>query len=178
MKGRKPKPVQTKIAEGDRRGRGVHKLDERLAALPKALRGLPGPPAHLSAAARDIWHRLREQLAVMEQDYAADATILEGLCVNYVRAVEADLLLERDGCDLHEPIVDRTTGDVIAHKVKNHPAVARSNLCWRNVQMFASDLGLTLVSRQRLTVDSADTGVSDLMEMLSGPYEKKKPPVQ
>jgi len=113
---------------------------------------------------------------VMEQDYAADATILEGLCVNYVRAVEADLLLERDGCDLQEPIVDKTTGDVIAHKVKNHPAVARSNLCWRNVQMFASDLGLTLVSRQRLTVDSADTGVSDLMEMLSGPYEKKKVP--
>jgi P27 family predicted phage terminase small subunit len=178
VKGRKPKPVQTRIAEGDRRHVGVNKLDQQRAALPSALRGLPGAPRHLSAAARNMWDSLREQLAVMEQDYAADATVLEGLCVNYVRAVEADLLLERDGCDLEEPIVDKTTGDVIAHKVKNHPAVARSNLCWRNVQMFASDLGLTLVSRQRLTVDSADTGVSDLMEMLSAPYEKKKPGVQ
>jgi P27 family predicted phage terminase small subunit len=178
MKGRKPKPVQRQIAEGDRGHRGVNKLDEKLAALPKASRGIPPAPPHLPKAARDVWDQLREQQAVMEQDFGADATILEGLCVNYVRAVEADLLLERDGCDVHEPIVDKTTGEVKGYKIKNHPAVARSNLCWRNVQMFASDLGLTLTSRQRLSIDSADTGVTDLMELLSGPYKKKAPGVQ
>ena len=179
MRGGKPKPIQTKINEGDRRGRGVHKLDQRLAALPKAQRGLPDAPDHFTHTQRGVWDVLKQRLEVMELDYSADAMILEGLCVNYVRAVEADLLLERDGCDCEQAMLDKNTGQITGYRIKNHPAVARSNMCWKAVQAFASDLGLTIVSRQRISMgESANDNMIDIMERLSAPYKKKDPNIQ
>jgi hypothetical protein len=55
MKGRKPKPAARQIAEGDPSKRGVHKLDAKLDAEPKATRGLPPCPKHLRGRARTAW---------------------------------------------------------------------------------------------------------------------------
>jgi P27 family predicted phage terminase small subunit len=173
MRGGKPKPIQTQIIEGDRSRRGVHKLDERLAALPKAARGLPDAPGRLSAVARDRWAIWKQDLEILEQDYRADAVILEGACVAYARAIEADAILEKNGSEIEEPVLDRVTGELVSVRLKKHPAVARSNSCWRNVKSFCSDLGLSLVARQRLAIQSSGDGLDDLLELLSKPRPRK-----
>src|SRR5215469_10466406 len=106
MRGRKPKPIQQQINEGDPRKRGVHKLEERLEAEPKASRGLPPCPHHLSDRARTAWNFWRDELELMGLAFGPDAAMLEGAVVMYARAVEADLILQRDGLTLETPVLN------------------------------------------------------------------------
>ena len=78
MRGRKPKTAAQQIAEGDPSKRGVHKLDARLEAEPKATRGLPAPPQHLKGLARKAWRFWSEELEAMNLDCRPDAMMLEG----------------------------------------------------------------------------------------------------
>ena len=73
----------------------------------------------------------------MQMDYAADVVILKGGCVNYARAIEGDEQL-KDACTWKEPLIDKRTGHVIGCNLNNHPAMARSSTCWRNVRSFCS----------------------------------------
>lgn len=175
MRGRKPKPTQRQIAEGDPRKRGVNKLDQKLAAEPKAARGLPACPRHLRGRARAAWNLWKEELEGMGQDFRPDAMMLEGACVNYARAVQADLILSH-GCQVEEPILDRNSGKIIGQKVKNHPVVAVSNACWRNVRAFCSEFGLSPVSRTRLAIEKTDSSDLELMELLFRSRQLKSVP--
>ena len=173
MKGRKPKPVQRAIAEGDTRQRGVHKIDAKIAALPKAQRGLPDPQSHLQSLAREKWYILKRDLELKQMDYSCDAVMLEGGCINYARAIEADEEL-KDGCTMKEPLWAAPTGAIVGYRLKNNPAVARSSTCWRNVRSFCSELGLSLVSPQRLATQAGDTtGSDEWMDLLLGCRPKR-----
>ena len=77
------------------------------------------------------------------------------------------------GCQIEEPIMD-SEGQQVGVKVKNHPAVAVANACWRNVRSFCSEFGLSPVSRTRLTLAKPDTSEADLMEILSAPRVKRE----
>jgi P27 family predicted phage terminase small subunit len=178
MRGRKPKPVQRQIAEGDPRMRGVHKLDEKLASLPKAARGLPEVPSHLGRVAAMQWVMWKNDLELMGMDFHADAVVLEGACVNYERALEADEILKREGLLVEDSVIDKVSGQVIGTRIKAHPSIGISSNCWRNVQSFCSDLGLSLVSRQRLAIDAPNDGQDELNAILSQPFVRKPiPPV-
>jgi P27 family predicted phage terminase small subunit len=171
MKGRKPKPLARQLAEGDTRKRGVRKLREQLAAEPKAARGLPDCPEHLTGRAREAWQIWKEELAAMKLDCRPDGMMLEGACVAWARAVLADLMLA-DGFLIEEPIMD-ATGQLVGHKIKTHPAVAVSNAAWKQLKAFCSEFGLSPVSRTRLTIEKQDNGEKDLMAMLSAPREPR-----
>ena len=80
------------------------------------------------------------------------------------------------GRQVEEAILDRDTGAIIGQKVKNHPAVAVSNACWRNVRAFCSEFGLSPVSRTRLAIEQTDFSDADLTELLSRPRELKSVP--
>jgi hypothetical protein len=67
------KTTTQKILEGDAGKRGKHVLQRKLAAEPQAQVGLPDAPEHLSARAREAWYFWREQLELMQLDYAPDA---------------------------------------------------------------------------------------------------------
>jgi hypothetical protein len=73
MKGRKPKPIDQQIAEGDPRRHGINKLKERLAAEPKATRGLPQCPRHLRGRSRAAWSFWSAELEAMNIDRRPDA---------------------------------------------------------------------------------------------------------
>lgn len=105
----------------------------------------------------------------MNLDARPDAMMLEGACVNYARAVEADMLLSASGIIVEEPIVDGE-GEVVGTRYKKNPAVEISNRSWMLVKSFCSEFGLSPVSRTRLTIEKKD-GVedSDLAAMLSRP---------
>lgn len=179
MKGRKPKPLQQRLAEGAGHRLGVHVLDDKIGALPRPARGLPGPPRHLTGVAREQWLAWKQDLECMQMDFRADAAILEGACVNYARALAADEILKRTGCQITEEMWDRTRKrKKLGTRLRNHPAVAVSHAAWRNVAAFCAELGLTLASRQRLSIDpnASDGSRDELMELLSAPREKKNDP--
>jgi P27 family predicted phage terminase small subunit len=165
MRGRKPRPAAHQIAEGDPRKRGRHKLQEALNAEPPAAAGFPPCPRHLRGRARAAWNFWAAELAKMNLDRRPDAPMLEGACVNYARAVQADLEVSRVGITVSESTIDET-GEVVLLRVKANPAVAVSNQAWRLVQRFCAEFGLSPVSRTRLAVDKQEK-LPDLAEILS-----------
>jgi P27 family predicted phage terminase small subunit len=174
MRGRKPKPVKHQISAGDPSHVGKAKLDKHLANLPIAARRLGDPPRHLSGLAAQQWAIWRDDLARLGMDYRADRVMLEGACVAYARAIEADEIL-KDGCQVEEPYVDKMTGE-LGHILKKHPAVSVSNVSWRRVRSFCAELGLSLISRTRLSIEAPTLGRESLMELLLKPRPAK--PVQ
>jgi P27 family predicted phage terminase small subunit len=176
VRGRKPKPTARQIAEGDPRKKGKRKLEEKLAAEPNTTRGLPACPRHLKGRARAAWTFWVAELADMGLDRRPDAMMLEGACVNYSRAVQADLIVERDGPMVEESMIDEKSGERIVLKIKYHPAITVSNAAWRQVRAFCSEFGLSPVSRTRLTIEKKDDGLEDLAKILSQPRAPRQNP--
>lgn len=172
MRGRKPKPTAKQIAAGDPRRLGVRKLKAKLAAEPKAAAGLPSCPRHLRGRARAAWNFWSEELVSMNLDRRPDAMMLEGACVGYQRAVQADLIVAKEGpvCMYHDVV--KETGELV-EKLKAHPAVRISQMAWAQVRAFASEFGLSPVSRTRLAIEKKDDGEADLMALLSQTREKR-----
>jgi P27 family predicted phage terminase small subunit len=172
LKGRKPKPTSRQIAEGDPRKKGVGKLQEKLASEPKAARGLPPCPIHLKGRARTAWKFWAEELAAMNLDRRPDGPMLEGACRAYERAVEADLIIDKEGLLARDQFIEED-GQVVVLRTKKHPAVEISNRCWLIVRAFCSEFGLSPVSRTRLTIERKDDGEDELMKILSQPREPR-----
>lgn len=165
------------MAEGDPRKRGVKKLRELQAKVPKPSSGLPECPRHLRGRARSVWNFWAEELAVMKVDKRPDGPMLEGACCAYERAVKADLILRKDGLICEErAIVD---DEVIVLKIKKHPAVDISHRAWMQVKAFCTEFGLSPVSRVRLVAkdNEVDPDEAALMDALRKPRATTTAPV-
>lgn len=174
MRGRKPKPTARQIAEGDPSKHGKGKLRERLTAEPNAKRGLPACPRHLRGRARSAWNFWAEELGAMNLDHRPDAMMLEGACVGYARAVQADLQLAKEGITVEESVIDDESKEKIVLKIRKHPAVEVANAAWRQVRAFCCEFGLSPVSRTRLTIEKPDKNAEDLLELLSAPRQSRE----
>jgi P27 family predicted phage terminase small subunit len=172
MRGRKPKPTARQIVEGDPRKKGVNKLQAKLESEPIAARGLPDCPRHLRGRARAAWGFWKLELESMKLDCRPDAMMLEGACVNYAKAVQADLLVAAQGPVVEEPVMN-SEGEQVGSRFKRNPADVVSNAAWRNVRAFCSEFGLSPVSRTRLTIEKADKEGEDLMQMLGAPRVRR-----
>ena len=153
----------------------MNKLREKLLSEPRAERGLPDCPRHLRGRARAAWNFWREALEVMGIDRRPDAQMLEGACVAYAKAVEADQLLLKDGLVVEDAIIDEETGERVVLKVRRHPADTISNAAWRQVRAFCSEFGLSPVSRNRVTVEKPKAPAQDLAAILNAPRESRVP---
>lgn len=177
MRGRKPKALTRQIAEGDPRKIGKGKLQQRSAAEPKATHGLPRCPRHLRGRERAAWNFWKQELEVMDIDSRPDAMMLEGACVNYAKAVQADAQIRAGGVTVEEPILDKE-GEQIGVRIKRNPADTVSNRAWSLLKAFCSEFGLSPVSRTRLAVEKPNVEEQDLMAMLSRPRGPRARPVQ
>ena len=176
MTGRPPKPTARQISEGDPRKYGVHRLEQKLEAEPKAARGLPKCPSHLKGRARRVWKFWREELQAMNLDCRPDAQMLEGACVAYEAAVDAYETIQKQGRLVAKRVLDPETNKLVVVNVKPHPAVAQGNAAWALLKAFCSEFGLSPVSRTRLAIDRPAAGEADLMEILSRPRERRPEP--
>jgi P27 family predicted phage terminase small subunit len=173
MRGRKPKPASRKLAEGDTRKVGSRKLAARIAAEPKAGRGLPTCPQHLRGRAREVWNFWVAELIAMSLDRRPDAQMLEGACVAYEAAVNSYETIQTQGRLIAKRTTDPKTGQLVVVDVRPHPAVAMGNDAWALLRSFCSEFGLSPVSRTRLSIERADTGEEDLMKILMQPRPAK-----
>jgi P27 family predicted phage terminase small subunit len=175
--GRKRKPAKAQIALGDPRKKGVHKLEQELAAEPKASRGLPPCPDYLKGRARDAWQFWAEELAAMDLDRRPDSHMLEGCCVAYDAAVDAYETIQKQGRLIAKKALDPKTNTMVVVDVRPHPAVRQGNQAWALMRAFCSEFGLSPVSRIRLSIEKEDGGEADLLELLGRPREKRTPPI-
>ena len=167
MPGRKPKPIERQIAEGDPRKVGKAKLEAKLSEQIKATSGLPHCPRHLKGRARYAWTFWAEELQVMKLDKRPDAPMLEGACRAYERAVKADLILDESGLIVEDKFIEPESGEVIVLRVRKHPAVEVSNRSWLIVKAFCCEFGLTPAARMRVKVETGKDDDDDLVKVLS-----------
>jgi len=172
IRGTKPKTASQKMADGDTGKIGAKKLLAQINSQPVATRGLPSCPTHLKGRARAAWNFWAHELDSMDLNRRPDAMMLEGACVGYQRAVEADLILNKSGLLLTRTIVDQKTKEHIT-KLTAHPAVAISMSSWSQVKAFSSEFGLSPVSRTRLSSEKKNDGTEDLMKLLATPREER-----
>ncbi len=112
----------------------------------------------------------------MDLDRRPDAMMLQGACINFARAVQADLLLQVQGLVIQE-CTEKENGEVIILTTRKHPAVEISARAWGLVRAFCSEFGLSPVSRTRLAIGKdAGPKEDDLMSLLMRPREKKPAP--
>lgn len=174
MRGRKPRPIQQQINEGDRRQRGPKKLNEQLASIPKAERGLPECPSYLGAIAHEKWMEWKDALEKANLANKPDTAMLEGACVWYERAVIADRLI-REKILIIDEVLDKQGKPTGRKRVNRNPAWSASREAWVMVHSFCSEFGLSPVSRQRLRVEANPSNES-LFERLNAPRPPKEPP--
>jgi len=98
MRGTKPKSTAQRIAEGDPGKVGKGKLQEKLAAEPKASAGLPECPSHLKGRARGAWGFWAEELVVMNLDRKPDA-------MKYLESYEIERIVGAYSDNIQFPIL-------------------------------------------------------------------------
>lgn len=175
---RKPKPLSRQISEGDTRKRGKKKLKQLAKLEAQPTRGLPECPEHVIGRARDAWAFWKAELIDMHLDARPDAMMLEGACVNYARAVQADQIVEKEGAIVEDVVLFQgvPTGFV---RIKKHPAISISNSAWSQVKAFCSEFGLSPVSRTRLAIEKGEKPGENLGKILTQPrLPKQKPLIQ
>lgn len=100
--------------------------------------------------------------------------MLEGACVNFARAVEADIIIQLEGLVIVEDVKTSEDGEIISIRKKKHPAVEISSKAWSLVRAFCSEFGLSPVSRTRLAIGKdSSPKEDDLMSLLTRPRDKK-----
>jgi P27 family predicted phage terminase small subunit len=138
VKGRKPKPVAQKRAEGNP---GKRKLHEPLVVKP----GAPEKPDDLPPAGSQLWDELVPALTaagVLEQ---VDRAAFIALCVQWGRAEQARAVIREQGA-----FALGSMGQLVAH-----PAVGLERDAHAMLLRFAEQYGLTAAARARIGVVGA-----------------------
>ena len=176
MNGRRPKPLALAEQEGDTRKIGANKLRAKLAAEPKARRGLPGCPLYLKGRARKAYDLWRHELAAMGLDHLPDGQMLEGAAAAYETAVYCYELVEKHGRLLPKQVgIDKPNaeGKILRELVTvgliPNPAVAMGENAWALMRGFCAEFGLSPVSRTRLAAREPEAPGQSLAALLSAP---------
>lgn len=118
-----------------------------LKALEGGLSGVPKPPSHLSAVARDEWNRVAPELVRMGILATSDLGALELYTVEFAAIRECEEILREEGRTVTTPAGP-----------KAHPAAAMRKASMMQATRLASELGLTPVSRSRKGIGSPKGG--------------------
>jgi len=156
--------------------KGKRKLEQQLAAEPKAPRGLPPCPAYLEGRAREAWAFWSNELALMDLDRRPDGPMLEGVCIAYDAAIACYETIKTQGRFIAKKALDPATNKLVVVDVKPHPAVRQGNQALALMKAFCSEFGLSPVSRTRLAIDKQDEAGEDLLELLGRPRAKRTLP--
>jgi P27 family predicted phage terminase small subunit len=138
MRGRKPKPVEQKIAEGNP---GKRALPEHLLVGGRpTLDELREPPAHIPPEAQQFWRDSVQRLIEVGIVDRVDVPVLEQLATQYARIRQAQRVLAEDG-----HYVRGSVGQLRAH-----PAIKIEAEATRLFLQMAEHYALTPIARTRL----------------------------
>lgn len=154
MRGRKPKPTaqrevqSTPTAGGGRRTARHKQVAKREPKLAGALR----MPGWLTPIAQAEWRRVAPELAEKKIAARVDAQTLAAYCTAVSDATVASKAIEAEGHVVTIYAIDENTGEAVPVKKQKNPWCTVLAEAMRQIRAFASEFGLTPVSRNRLTV--------------------------
>ena len=131
-RGRKPKPIEQKVAEGNRGRRPLPEPVRTGAPLPAE------PPDTLGDAGRELWIEMTTRLAGILD--AIDRAALTAMCQQADRAAAADKVIREQG-----HFARGSTGQVVAH-----PALGIERAAHALLLRFAAEYAATPVARARV----------------------------
>ena len=137
MPGRKPKPTALRELAGNVGHRALNKHE------PKPT-GTPSCPPHLDSGAKKEWKRVSKELTTLGLLTTVDRAALAAYCAAYSRWAAAELSIQKFGAVIKSP----KSGFPI-----QNPYVSVSNTALDLMRKFASEFGMTPVSRTRLSVE-------------------------
>ena len=140
MRGRKPKPTQLKVLEGNPGRRPLNKNE------PQPEVRVPTCPQHLCPSAKAEWKRLALQLFTLGILTTLDRSTLAAYCQSYGRWVEAEQKLKETPAILKMP----------SGYVQQNPWLTIAHKQLELMHKYMSELGLSPVSRGRVSVSSAN----------------------
>jgi P27 family predicted phage terminase small subunit len=138
MRGRKPKPIEQRIKEGN--------AEHRPLPAPVIVGGRPdpdsilAPPDDMPEDAKVIWRRMVPTLLQVGIIDVVDTMALEALCTQWARAKQAGRVINARGL-----FARGSTG-----QLTEHPAVAIERNAHAMFLRFAEQYALTPVARTRL----------------------------
>jgi P27 family predicted phage terminase small subunit len=159
-RGRKPKLTHLKVVQGNPGKRKINTTDPK----PRKSKKI-APPTHLCEIARKEWKRVIDELVTIGTLTILDMATLEGYCSSYADTIEAQRIIDEEGRFYESVTKD---GGTIKRK---HPAVAMYNESLKIMRSFASELGMTPVSRSRVTASKEQQ--EDPMEAFLNRGKKK-----
>lgn len=136
MKGRKPKPSNLKLIQGNPGHRPVNKNE------PTPEREIPSPPDFMSKDALIEWGRVTEHLFKLGLLTDIDRATLVGYCESWSQYKEAKEKLQKTGL-----IIKTTNGNII-----QNPLVGIANKSLEMMNKLAAEFGMTPSSRSRINV--------------------------
>lgn len=136
MVGRKPKPTNLKILNGNPGKRALNKNEPKPDAV------IPDPPGHLNDIAIEEWHRMSKALFSAGLLSAIDASALAAYCQTYARWAEAEEGIKESGL-----MIKTTNGNVV-----QSPLVGIANKALTLMHKFLTEFGMTPSSRSRVSV--------------------------
>ena len=138
-RGRKPKPTELKLLEGDR-GHGRRPMNKN---EPKPKKACLECPDWLMPEAQEEWKRLAPALDAMGILTEADISAFQGYCQAYARWREAEDFMTQHGTIFKTP----------SGYVQQLPQVSIAAQSLKIMQSFCTEFGLTPASRARIAVN-------------------------
>jgi P27 family predicted phage terminase small subunit len=138
MRGRKPKPPELRVLHGQAKQRA-------LAEAPRARKGLPRCPKHLTGVERETWKRLAGELHDAGVLAVIDRDALALYCVVYARWLDAEERLRKIGA-----VISTTNGNLI-----QNPYLGIANRAAEQMVRLESEFGMTPASRSRVKAEPA-----------------------
>lgn len=139
--GHNKKTLEQHLAEGTyRRDRHGDIKAQPVNPVNIDVKDIPKYPLWLDVIARNEWKRICLELVKMGRLQDTDHAILEGYCAAYSRAVRAEK-------ELNNGFIYEYLGHDFKTKRVKKPEVAISEAAWKDVKLFAVELGITPASR-------------------------------
>ena len=150
--GRKPKPTNIKILEGNPGKRPLNAYE------PKPLKKAPPCPKWLEPEAKKEWRRLAKTLEAMGVLTDADMAAFAGYCQAYARWKEAEERITDRGLVIRTP----------SGYPQQVPHISIAQQYLKLMQQFAEQFGLTPAARSRIIAGSGESKAVDDMDALLG----------
>ena len=150
--GRKPKPTNIKILEGNPGKRPLNEYE------PKPLKKAPPCPKWLEPEAKKEWRRLAKTLEAMGVLTDADMAAFAGYCQAYARWKEAEERITDRGLVIRTP----------SGYPQQVPYISIAQQYLKLMQQFAEQFGLTPAARSRIIAGNGESKAVDDMDALLG----------
>jgi P27 family predicted phage terminase small subunit len=161
MKGRKPKPTNLHILNGNPSRKKLNTKEPK----PRPLS--PSCPKWLRREAKKEWKRIAPQLERIGLLTEIDGTALAGYCQSYAKWKEAEEYISKNGFAYNIPKRDEE-GEIISLYVAQWPQVSIAKQCLDQIKAFCAEFGMTPSSRSRMEVNVPKEEDDGMRSFLSG----------